>query len=287
MTFRIPDEKRIEICKLYESLGRIKKVAEITKFNEKTIRNILKEYKIKTTPREERNKKYTIDELFFEEINTHNKAYILGFIYGDGNIVKTHGKSGGGGGVLRFELAIKDEYILYDIRNALKSNAPIKNRNIENRKPAIINNREIKRTESVILNICNTKIYNQLIKIGLTENKTINCTYPNIPDEFQGSFILGLTDSDGWFSIDSKNRGSWNFIGTFDMCEGVRKILLKNDIRSKVIKKSNPIGQQMWLVRITRKDEVIKLRTFVYNNATFYLDRKYNIAKNIQYKSKK
>jgi hypothetical protein len=63
------------------------------------------------------NTTYTVNQEFFDEINTEEKAYILGFICADGHIQPDR---------LHIGVASKDVDILYKIRKALNSNHPIK-----------------------------------------------------------------------------------------------------------------------------------------------------------------
>ena len=63
-------------------------------------------------------RKYKLDENFFENIDTEEKAYILGFVYSDGNNKSQH--SG-----LKFALNPQDLDILEKIKFALKSDAKI------------------------------------------------------------------------------------------------------------------------------------------------------------------
>src|ERR1700688_3708512 len=65
-------------------------------------------------------RKYAIDENYFENINSHEKAYILGFIIADGCILKTRWQN-----VLKISLSNKDYNHLVNIRDLLAPNIPI------------------------------------------------------------------------------------------------------------------------------------------------------------------
>ena len=62
-------------------------------------------------------KKYGVDESFFNKIDNEEKAYILGFIYADGNISKR--------GHLTIEIHKRDEHILHDIKRVMQYNGPL------------------------------------------------------------------------------------------------------------------------------------------------------------------
>ena len=74
---------------------------------------------------------YSLDENFFEKIDTERKAYILGFVYADGN-----NKSQNSG--LSITISYDDKELLEEIKNELKSNAKITEQNINGFKQAHI-----------------------------------------------------------------------------------------------------------------------------------------------------
>ena len=63
-----------------------------------------------------RPRTYTLDEKYFDKIDSQNKAYILGFIYADGSINK---------GCLNITLSNKDVEILEFIKDELKYSGKI------------------------------------------------------------------------------------------------------------------------------------------------------------------
>ena len=65
-------------------------------------------------------RKYKINENFFNFINDEYSAWLIGFIISDGNISKNNG-----GYYIRFELAKKDEEILYEILKIMDSDITI------------------------------------------------------------------------------------------------------------------------------------------------------------------
>lgn len=120
------------------------------------------------------NKKYTVNENFFK-VWSQEMAYILGMIFTDGNLDKSK---------FRIRISSIDDQILNDINNAIGSNRPI---SLEKNKNG----------EWLTLTIDNKEIYNDLLNLGLTPNKTKSCKTPNIPNEYLNDFLRGVIDGDG------------------------------------------------------------------------------------------
>jgi hypothetical protein len=259
----ISDEIRDKIYDRYMIISNISNVAKEFDIDEKIIIDIIKNYKNEKTPRELRHKKYFFDLDFFEKIDSNEKAYMLGFIYGDGSLKDDH---------LSIELASKDEYILESFRNLLgKENAPPIHHRIRDRKGTT--------TYSSYIIFCGHTFVSHLFKLGLVKDKSSVISYPNI--SYHSDFIRGLSDSDGCIRIDEQNRGIWSLISSTSMCNSVSNILKDNDIFSRVIgTKFNGLSR----VNITKKSEIVKLRNFLYYDNCICLNRKRDKFFSVKYK---
>lgn len=254
------------ITEAYGRLGKILLVAEELGINEKTVRNALKEMSVPTTARNLRNRKYHVNENFFESIDNPVKAYYLGFVWGDGNITAKAPQ-------LRIELSQDDECILHNFRQVVESNHEIKYRK-RIRKNTV--------TESVTFYIPREKMVKDLVSLGLSYSKNKDLVFPNIPELLYPYFILGLSDSDGCIRIDSLNRVHWSIISTTSICQSIKDILAKSGIQSRV---TNTKYENLSRVVITRKSEAIKLRSYMYSDSCIQsLDRKRNAFLSVKYK---
>lgn len=120
------------------------------------------------------NKKYNVDENFFK-VWSSEMSYILGLIYTDGNLDRNK---------FRMRISSIDIQILNEINAILKSNRPIRlEKNVNG--------------EWFTLYIDNREIYKELIKLGVSPNKTKICKIPTIPPQFLGDFLRGVIDGDG------------------------------------------------------------------------------------------
>jgi hypothetical protein len=267
---RIDQATSNQAIDLYRLHRRILPVADILSLNEKTIRNILKKNNVPTTPRCLRNRKYSVNENYFEKIDTAEKAYLLGFIWGDGSIISVRCNT-----QLRIQLAQKDQDVLEHFKTALQANYKIKNRN-----PI----RNGAHTPCSILCITRTKIVNDLQNLGLSANKNNTLVYPIIPEHLNRFFILGLSDSDGCIRIDELNRSIWSLISTTAICNSVQKILSNNDITTRI---ESTHYNNLSRVVSTRKSDVIKLRDFLYSDESLTcMNRKKEKFFAVQYKRK-
>lgn len=118
-----------------------------------------------------------------------NMAYILGFLFADGNIIKTKRNT-------HFTSFYTADYnLLFDIRESINSNHKISER---------------KTITGVVyvMQIGSKELFNDLVKLGLTPNKARRMELPKIPKEYIGDFIRGYFDGDGniWSGLINKKR---------------------------------------------------------------------------------
>jgi len=64
-----------------------------------------------------------------------------------------------------------------------------------------------------VVYINNEKLYDNLVNLGLTPNKSLTMQFPNVPDEFVRHFIRGCWDGDGSVFVDKSSRKMYaNFV---------------------------------------------------------------------------
>lgn len=221
-------------------------------------------HELNATIRKEPVRKYTINKYYFDEIDTEEKAYWLGFLYADGCVFRRS---------LLVRLSSIDKGHLEKLKKCLDSDAPIKTGK-QNSFGAI--------TEYVILEINNAYMVNSLKRLECIENKTHTLKYPIIeifPEKFQYDFIRGFLDGDGSIKHTklNKKRGlidklyEVSFTGTEKMLKGIQSVLKTNTIPKENKKK------HCWEYRFGGNLQVIEILNKLYKNATVYLDRKYKI----------
>lgn len=214
-------------------------------------------------------KKYNYNENYFEEIDTEEKAYWLGFIAADGSIVNN-------GSVLEISLKQSDRNHLIKFANAIgETDRMVKDRNQK------CSNGKYYPTSRI--SVCSSTMINHLAKYGIVQNKGFNLVFPNfLKEELLRHYLRGYFDGDGSISTNGKNRNgspkyALNLIATESFLEdfmtwlnhlGVSKIKLQNKNKMKVW---NKVGINQ--IRI--------ILSYLYDNCTIYLDRKYNYAREL------
>lgn len=136
----------------------------------------------------------TFNKDFFK-VWSPRMAYILGFLFADGNIVATKRNT-------HFIAFYTGDYnLLYSIKEEINSNHKISERKS---KTGIV----------YVLQIGSKELFEDLVKLGLTPNKSKRMQLPKIPENFYGDFIRGYFDGDGnvWSGYINKSRKNPNKI---------------------------------------------------------------------------
>lgn len=228
-------------------------------------------------------KDQTINTQYFKEINSYNKAYLLGFIAADGAIVQnknTNTKT------LTITIHAKDIAILKLLKLELNSSLNIKDINYKSKSlqsyKLDVNHKRF--------NTSKKEIINDLESYSLTSNKSL--TMPNlilnIPKNYRKAFILGYFDGDGCF-IDSKVTRKRKYLkkdgsiseyigekynsyisikGTKEFLQGIVDEL---QIQSYNIKQIS--NQNIYTLIIIKNLDILKFYD-CYNYCDFYLQRK-------------
>lgn len=152
--------------------------------------------------------KHTSNEKFFDELN-ENSAYVLGYIFTDGNVSWNPNKSYWS---LTITSSEKDKNHLENIRKLLSSTKPLL---------------YSPKTKSYRLIVTNKKICQKLMKFGVIPNKSLTVNFPNISKEYLRHFIRGVIDGDGSVSYVNREKSPYFEIRIFSGSQNFLKRLLK------------------------------------------------------------
>jgi hypothetical protein len=157
-------------------------------------------YGIPRSPRQSggNTAKWQTNRDYFSQIDTPEKAYILGFLIADGHINRTGYK---------VEVSVKeaDADLLRSIAGELRCDAPLR---------TMINSYDASRM--VRLNLCGKSLISDLNNLGLYHDKSTTAVWPAIPPELEGHLARGIWDGDGHIG-----RTEFNLIGTPAILDGI------------------------------------------------------------------
>jgi intein-encoded DNA endonuclease-like protein len=127
----------------------------------------------------------------------------------------------------------------------------------------------------------NDALYNELLKYGLTPNKSLTLQFPDVPREYVRHFIRGCWDGDGSVYLEKRSKrikasyvsGSRKFI------QGMVNALSKNGLQIKTIY-TNKRKTPSYYFRLNI-NQVPAFYKYLYDSVpdTQYLTRKYNLFK--------
>lgn len=216
------EQEKNNIVQNYLINYNIQQLAKSYEVSPSRIRTILKNKNIQiiSDRKELWKKRFPRDSNIFEQIDTKEKAYWLGFLYADGCIIKKTN-------TIRINLSTEDIEHLIKFKNFIKAtNSEIKNNDkIDKDKVYHIS----------YFQISDEKMVMDLINKGCIPNKTYSLSFPNesiLPNEFIFHFIRGFFDGDGSIYTDEKrHRLCLNFTGTPEMLNSIKKFLKKENLQ--------------------------------------------------------
>jgi hypothetical protein len=200
-----------------------------------------------------RKRKYSLNERYFEAIDTREKAYLLGFLFADGSV---HGN------YVSVAIHRKDVEILEFLMKELGSNQPI----------AIYNENYVR------VGIHSRKLVEDLGILGLVQNKTYktNCLIYLKSKKYFNSFLLGFFDGDGsiYTSKNKTNDYTINFSSNCSILKELSEALKEIDVTTSAIRRRNKDSEYSGMLDIKGRINIDKLMLFMYNEAPFFLKRK-------------
>lgn len=246
-----------ELCQKYQDGVGSTILSQEYNIHPTSVNNILKVYNIpRRTLKEARNNylKRTLNENFFHEIDSPEKAYWLGVMFSDGYINETHEYTN----YMGISVQIGDKAWLERFRDDLNYSGDV---NVYKQTVGYAVGSEYAR-----LLIGNNQLVEDLKSYGITSNKSYEDLH--MPDiNFKDDFIRGLFDGDG----------SLKKVATDIRLCGCKSLMIEVGNYLGYDYKLYP-DKSIWDLTFNRFDSK-QLERRLYENATVYLQRKYDIAK--------
>lgn len=217
--------------------------------------------KVRYLPIQGKVKKHKVNSIFFKTWSPE-MAYILGFIGADGNICHS-------GRAHTLHLACDDKDIIEKIKQILSYGGPIYQKIRDNGKI------------SYSLRICDQIIFNDLLRLGITERKSLTFTPPKIPKYLIRHFIRGYFDGDGSVYLRNISYKSKLVVDFYTASQPMSeflylkmKHLLKDSYNGKVRIAMAHQKTPYYRINLGHKS-AFKLFAYMYNDADLYLERKH------------
>lgn len=151
------------------------------------------------------------------EKESPEKYYFLGFIAADGHVSDK---------AVHFELNVKDKYMVEKLRDYICPEKPVYNH---------------EKTNSVALSITHRGKSSELKKYFsmISNRKTEEIRFPEVPDEYLRDFIRGIIDGDGSIDTTKGYRGDKVYIGARLRILGNEIFLKELNEKTKLLYKHN------------------------------------------------
>lgn len=219
-------------------------------------------------------RRYTLNSNYFDNIDTPNKAYILGFLYADGyNCITSQ--------TVKLQLQEQDKHILERINKEIGSNKPLEFCDNSNK-----HDFGYTYENTYLLAFYGRHITKMLEEKGMIQNKSLILKFPTeeqVPKELISHFVRGYLDGDGCIYFKGKICKA-DIVSTYDFCNSLKDIIIETlNIHVGIYKCSN--NEITKRLTIGGRNQVKTFLDWIYKDADMYLERKYNKYINEYYNS--
>lgn len=263
------------IIKIYNSGKTTHQVAKEVGHAQSFVINTLKRNNIKRRTIYSYTRKYAVNEQFFNIIDNEAKAYFLGLMFADGNNYRSEIYGKGHDYQISINLQEEDKHILETFRDLIVPNFNLKYKKLKNKNWK----------NQYGLSFDSKVVSNQLNELGCIPNKSLILNYPTIDNNLQNHFLRGYFDGDGsiyywtkqWKTTTNKNYVC-SIVSTKMFCDVAASIILNNTNLRMYFSLAKPgsINQITTSIRIGGNQQVYRLMSWLYKDATVYLKRKHD-----------
>jgi hypothetical protein len=267
-------KKEINKEKVIEMFNQKHTLTEISNYfgykSNGSIRKLLKNEGFNTSQMTgQKNRCKSLNENYFDNIDTPNKAYILGWIMSDGYVSKN-----------KLVFGLKDLEILEFIKSETESGHKISEVFVHDK-------RTNKTYQQHILQITSKKMSESLNKLGIHQSKSFTVDLPKIDKILYPHLIRGLFDGDGYVGEGKNSAGDlyprFSLILSEKLYNSLTPIFNDLNIELKkpdIVAEKN--GDLILKLRVYRKKELRCFFNYIYGDGNVSkLNRKYNKFKEL------
>ena len=279
------EEKRDKILDLYKSGISTTKMAEMLHMSQNDIARYVENAGIELRKTDFYLRKYEVNHNYFEIIDTHEKAQILGLIMTDGYVESNKH-------TVNIGLQEDDKYYLEWVNRCMDSTYPIhlSTKAKENHTSKSGYTYNIKNHYK--FTVCSPKMQEDLVKLGIVHRKTyVNSDVPNIPENLMSSYLLGALNGDGTVGIYQRRRKYVRANGNITyttVTDTIASVLLQEKHAQYFYNLLNKLGitttlthkkhtkNNLQCINIQERESLIRLYHYLYSNADFTMVRKHD-----------
>lgn len=202
-----------------------------------------------------KNTLYSVNEHFFDKIDTPDKAYCLGLFYADGcNLLESN--------YISIELQANDYDVLNSINNLLENTSPVKIYSSENK-----TNRKL---DTCRIRIRSEYLCNRLNELNFIPRKSLTLDFPYwMDDELIPYMLRGYIDGDGW--VQKYRIG---FMSTDKFCKGVKKYFDSIGLECHIRDMKRKYNEHTKTFDINGRKNIIPFVEKMFSGGTIFMDRK-------------
>lgn len=258
---KTPEEIAIKICEDYH-VHELKYVCDKYHVSEPTVISIYRNHGFVKSRR-----KHVIDEMYFHNIDTVNKAYILGFFMADVSISKTIQRNHFANRIT-LNISYKDRDILTQMLQDMQSDIKIEDYIPKGSYSTNIMSR-------IVIN--SMQMCRDLATYGIVERRTpIKCIPEKLQAEMLPHFTRGLFDGDGSCIIHNRKQKAVSFTSqSLTLLQQLKDMFILLGCKSvaTIYKESN--NKNAYAVQWHCKDDIDIWYNYMYPEGDYlYLSRK-------------
>lgn len=211
------------------------------------------------------NRRYSRNSHYFDNIDTPNKAYILGLLYADG----CNHYEGIRPYIVTICLQDRDKHILESIKKELEYDGPIRF--------VPLHEKNANHKNQYVLAINDPYMSLKLKELGVVQAKSLKLTFPDfLSQDLLRHFCRGYFDGDGnIYYYYKNNKCATQTVGTLDFCNHISDILNSMNIKNN-IKHPKKCGDNTFVIQTSGNKSSYNFLSWMYQDAYLKLNRKYN-----------
>lgn len=264
-----------ELCKRYASGESASNLAPEFGVSINSVGRILRRRGIEVRSMSETHRHHKCDHHFFDQVDTEEKAYWLGFIAADGYIGKPDSTNSS---VLVVSLSPMDKDHLYRLRSSLKSTHSIYEYDYSE------SAQRGKAVPYASFNIRSPELVAGLARFGIVSRKSQIIRWPELPDPLLRHFLRGNFDGDGTWNLrvsykNGQRQPDWKADVAFrlssnrEFLEGCQQYMMRACNLNKTTLSTRKDCSTCTLIYGGRK-QTRRIFHLMYDDATIYLPRK-------------